>query len=420
MSTHLHSKLGLWLFNILTFLVTGAAIWSSLQLPTFGLALVFLIALFVVVQTATPKVRSCALSFAALVSILIPLTTLATSLSETALLLIRLVPPFLLVIAYLSRDRSATIGSDTSRRVLPLFLPIVAYAAWTTVPHGQWNDAAVFLLGGFLYLVTFRLWSRLSQGLKPALVGVLFSAVAISLLLATVAPSLAVEGARVRGVFENANGFGFICFIAGSLALLGRLRRMPAVVLFALSLTGIALAASRASLLALGIVFVLHFLKRRPLSSILSGLVLALVAESGYFLFDNAFLNEGVLRTNNSRADGLDVAISDAQTSFWIGVGMNNESSIIASTPLRALSNGGLIGLFIVIALYASVLWMVTARYKRVLPFVLAAIVHSLFEGWFLSTLSPLLLLFAAAWLALAAPAKITTLGTAVSLTTKR
>ena len=107
-------------------------------------------------------------------------------------------------------------------------------------------------------------------------------------------------------------------------------------------------------------------------------------------------------RSDNTRDAGWNEAFSAAAQSPWFGVGYQQNIIEIAGTPLRALDNGGIVGVVFIAILYAGVILAGRNCGLPVQIFSVAAIANSFFEGWFLSLVSPLLFIFAAGWWSLA------------------
>lgn len=334
------------------------------------------------------------LIFITLLLLSLPFTVATEYLSSITLVMVRALPIITILLTHLIAPLKNRRIAVANRIILTIYIPVIAFAIVATVPNTQWIDGLVYILGGLLFLMTLLSYSIQIVNRSSIVCAYFIGIISISLIVAILFPSVGIEAGRVRGVFENANGLGFISFIGGSFAVYSNLGKIPKIVLMLVAPAAIAFAASRASMLALGIVLLIYFVRTRPLlSSILISIILLYVATGPKFL-DIPFLKEGILRTNDSRAAGEDVAYLDWNSNYWFGVGLGNESDIIASTPFRALSNGGIIGLLIIITLYILLIVMTFIHYRNLFPFTLAAITHSLFEGWFLSSVSPLLAIF--------------------------
>ncbi|WP_454085371.1 hypothetical protein [Georgenia sp. Marseille-Q6866] len=298
--------------------------------------------------------------------------------------------------------RPAGAPALAGRWALALCAPLATYVVLTTAPNGQWNQLALYLVALCLPAVlvvstgSHLTVTDLRRGLAVGLAG----SVAGSLAVAVVRPDLGIEGGRLRGLLENANGLGFLAFLLGGLAILvpTRWSRLSLV----LSAVALMWSASRASALALVTIGLLELLRRRRyglVASLAVALVLGVVVVTRLDVPMGPL--EGLLRTTDSRSSSLATALADSRTSPLWGVGLNSESSIIASSPLRALSNGGALGLLCV-ALQAVLVLRASLVSGRATVFAAAGLFHSLFEGWLLSPSSPFLLVFAGAWILVA------------------
>lgn len=299
-------------------------------------------------------------------------------------------------------DHGTGSPSLAGRWALALCAPLAGYVLLTTAPHGQWNQLVLYLAalclpiilavstGGHLALID------LQRGLTGALVGT----VAGSLVIALVRPDLGLEGGRLRGLMENANGLGFVAFLLGALAVLVHTRLSSLCLI--LSVIALVWTASRASTLALVAVGLFELLRRRRYGLVA---VLGAALVLGIMILSRVDIPigplEGLLRTTDSRSGSLETALADFRTSPVWGVGLNSESSIIASSPLRALSNGGALGLLCV-ALQAALVLRASNVSGRATVLAGAGLLHSVFEGWLLSPSSPFLLVFAGVWMVVA------------------
>lgn len=122
-------------------------------------------------------------------------------------------------------------------------------------------------------------------------------------------------------------------------------------------------------------------------------------------VWPNSFsILDGFFRGDNSRALTITGAFDAFRSSPLIGIGMANEEFEIASSPLRALAYAGIGGLVAVLFMWTAFLWHSRTAGLPAVGFTLAAVVHSLFEGWLLSPVSPLLLTFVLVWVVVVKP----------------
>jgi hypothetical protein len=268
--------------------------------------------------------------------------------------------------------------------------------------HGQIVTFVLYSTGLVLLLVTVvRSEGAADPALRLGLVLGLGILVGSSLLYGLGAPSAGYENGRLRGFMENSNTLGFFAFLLGAAALLlvRKIRWRSGLLLLAFAV--LVLTASRASALALALVMAVLLIRRGILSTVGvvvgSGLAVALAYTFDPSLFDPF---SSLLRFNDSRSDSTATAIEAFVTNPLIGVGVGNESSIIASSPFRALAQAGIVGLVAVVAIWMALLTAGARRGAPAFALAVAAVVHSIFEGWLLSPVSPLLAIFLVLWIA--------------------
>lgn len=283
-------------------------------------------------------------------------------------------------------------------------VPAFLYILVATLPHGMWFSFLSYSIGSIMLMILVRATSR---NLRPidllrSLTWSLTIIVGGSLVAGRVVPAMAIEGERLRGLAENANGLGFFAFLLGAVAIL-LVRRVPLKIFFiTIALIALLWSSSRTSAGALGILAVLYFLRRWPVWAALSASIFILAGDTIASWMESFAPFEGLLRTNNSRQDSFDAALLVLADNPIFGVGMGQESTIIASSPLRALSNAGLVGLVVVILFWVSILLISFRQGSRTTIFAISCIVHSCFESWLLSPTSPLIMLFGICWWAVA------------------
>lgn len=300
------------------------------------------------------------------------------------------------------------LGSSHMRSWLPwVIVSYSLYLVLSTALHGQWLN--FILYGGGVVLLVIALiatasvdpYDVVAKGVIVALVFVL----AMSCVYGLFVPSLGIAGTRLRGITSNGNTLGFYAFLLGSLALIEVKRAWVRHVLLTLSLVVVLWTSSRASLLALVIVILCVFLSKISKPAILTVFGLVGIVVVVGVLWPRAFdVLGGIIRGNNSRALSFDTAIEAFRSSPLIGVGMGNNVDEIASSPLRALAFAGIGGLLAVVLLWLSFLWFSRKGGIQIIGFSAAAIVHSFFEGWMLSPIGPLLLVFVVCWWVIVRP----------------
>lgn len=293
--------------------------------------------------------------------------------------------------------------SDHGRWHVSLTAFLAVYLLVAAGLHGQFVLLILYGIGLVLLVVTAHFLQRdddpaLAKGILIALVMLMIS----SVLLGLVVPSLGTEMGRLRGVLENANSLGFFAFILGISAL--TLAKSMYTRVVSLSLTALVLVwtASRASTLALAIVVLLLLFRRGLLRVVFFFAMAAAVAAVVWALQPALFEPlQGLLRLNDSRSGSTEVAVNAFVSSPLIGIGLGNEEAIIASSPFRALAQAGIFGLAAVVGMWASVLVAGVRSAFALGSFALAAVVHSVFEGWLLSPVSPFLGIFVITWIAI-------------------
>lgn len=286
------------------------------------------------------------------------------------------------------------------------WLPLVAgslfaFLLFAAAFHGQWVEFILYGFGLILLALAVTVTS-ITVPREVAKVGVIFALVFVvvgSLVYGLTTPDLAVEGARLRGLTPNANMLGFYAFLLGSIALIVVRLGWTRIVL--LSFSGVVLlwTSSRASILALAIVFLFLVLSRLSATRVLAllgtaGAVAIAATVSPHVLG----VLDGLFRRTDSRALTLTGAFDAFRSSPLIGIGLHNEEFEIASSPLRALAYAGIGGLLAVLVIWTALIWNSRTAGLPAVGFTLAAVVHSLFEGWLLSPVSPMLLTFVLVW----------------------
>lgn len=91
-----------------------------------------------------------------------------------------------------------------------------------------------------------------------------------------------------------------------------------------------------------------------------------------------------LLRTSNTRDEGILQATQAVQASGGLGVGYQQTTAEIASTPFRWLAWGGYPALILILLSYTFAAILARRHSWRTLFVVMFGIVHSLFEGWYL------------------------------------
>ena len=294
--------------------------------------------------------------------------------------------------------------------------------ARSTVP---WIVAFVFAIG---FMLSFIAIAHNETGIVPAVLGVVSALVfafaplrvltprqviqavrdamllvlLASLVLAAVAPGIAFRGGRFQGLTGNANLLGFYVLIYLGLILATSTKVKSLVIPVSLSGLVLILSGSRASAVAVVALFLASALlrvgaTRRLLPFLMVGALGATLLAPDLLTSDT-----GLLRANNSRSESWNQAKVALQLDPLRGVGLEGLKVEVASSPLRALAAGGLIGGGLL--LFGLFCLLVAARRSSTLKaLTFAALLHSFTEGWLVSLTGPMILLFVTSLSALAA-----------------
>lgn len=281
---------------------------------------------------------------------------------------------------------------------------------WVGSASGVSGDWTFGILG--LGLTVIALWS-VSQYATPTSVGAgldmsLITGYIICYLSFFADVSTPVEGGRLEGVFANANTLGFFAALGVARFATSQDRGQRAWVALLLAVPAVFWTGSRASAAALVIGLTVaaaySMVQRRGSGRRVLACLLLVVAISGAWLTLSVEVDVPLLRTNDSRADGAEYAISVAESTGGLGHGYENGVVEIASTPLRWLADGGYPGLAFVVMAYIFVLWYSMRLGWQGVLIATFGVAHSTVEGWYFAGGSAL---FFAHWLAFfaAAPA---------------
>ncbi|TFC94703.1 hypothetical protein E3T28_14510 [Cryobacterium sinapicolor] len=285
--------------------------------------------------------------------------------------------------------------------------------------HGQWIQ---FILYGFglILLAIAVVVTAVAVPREIVTVSVIFALgflVIASFVYGLTTPEVAVAGVRLRGLTPNANTLGFYTFLLGSLAMIVVPRLWTKLILLFFVGAVLLWTSSRASLLALAIVVFFVVLSRLSVTVVLAVLGAAGAAAVAAMVSPNALsILDGVFRGDKSRSVTLTGALDAFRSSPLVGIGLANEKSEIASSPLRALAYAGFGGLIAVLVIWVALIWHARTAGVQAVGFSLAAVVHSSFEGWLLSPVSPLLLIFVLVWWVIVRPAAVSHDGRAENL----
>ncbi|TFD40339.1 hypothetical protein E3T37_06195 [Cryobacterium sp. TMT2-10] len=278
---------------------------------------------------------------------------------------------------------------------------LLTFLLLATAFHGQALNFVLYGLGLVMLVVAVVATAVAVPELivSSAVVLALGTMVVGSIILGLASPGVAIAGGRLRGLASNANLLGFYAFLFGSLAIIVVRHIGLKVILLVLAIMCVVWTSSRASALALVIVIIFGALRRVSATKALwlTGFI-TLVLVIAIALPQTFSVLDGVLRTDNSRSYSFDGAMGAFRSSPLIGTGLASEEVEIASSPLRALASAGVGGLIAVVVMWGALLFRSRKAGVLAMGFTLAAVVHSCFEGWLLSPVSPLLLIFVLVW----------------------
>ncbi len=280
---------------------------------------------------------------------------------------------------------------------------LAAYLIAGALIHGQATSFIFYGLGAVLLALTgWALSARVDRRLlEDCVLFVLAVVVGASLAAGFVLPAVGIENGRVRGVLENANSLGFLAFLLAAVAVGSSKSWITKAACLTLSGAALLASSSRASAVATVLFLGLLAARRPGTQRVFVGLVALVGIGIGYLWRPDAYadLFGGVLRLNNSRSGSWAEALRVWDEARLFGVGMGNEINIVASSPLRAFVHAGMIGVLAVLVMWLALLVVaVRGGNATTVSFALAAIVHSVFEGWLLSPVGPLLWLFMLSW----------------------
>lgn len=294
----------------------------------------------------------------------------------------------------------SVLGGVFRRRMLLAVLPgLGIYLFFATAAHRMWGELALYLIGMIALVVALYSGAVLlfADQLRIAVIATLLAVGVASAIAGLLVPGLAIEGGRLRGIVENANLLGFFAFLLGGAALLLTRRWLLRLPMLAITLLLLTWTASRASALAVAVLVLvlIGYQMRNPVRVVIFGIFLGTAVALVYFFMPGFFgLFDDLSRSENSRMGSWTAASEVLSTSPWLGVGLGNEAVTVASSPLRAAVHAGILGLAAVVLMWLTLFVVSAATGVRATAVAAAAIVHSVFEGWLLSPLGPMLLIF--------------------------
>lgn len=269
------------------------------------------------------------------------------------------------------------------------------YLGASALAHGMIADFLIGLVSLVLVLaevaVLFGYYAtpQITNGVYLALLAVC----AASLLMYQLAPDVAIEDSRLRGILENANGLGFVAFALGAASLAARRRLMGCIIGLVVALTCLFLSASRASLLALAVAALVLAVNgsRRARTTLAIGILGLTVL---WLVAPGVLATSALFRTDDTRSAGLEVLAQAMSQSLWTGLGELPAGTMVAGSPVAAGVTGGILGLVGLGLIYLGLLRGFWLCRPHALALVWAGLAHSLFESWMLSFAAPMLLTF--------------------------
>jgi hypothetical protein len=291
----------------------------------------------------------------------------------------------------------------SSRWFAPLLITgMLAYLVAATLPHQQFNTFILYGQGALLALayafVILRYTAK--QELLDGVVAGLLAVIACSWLLLLWSPAEALLNGRLRGVTSNPNFLGFYCAVAVLLLIYSKRNSLFVLAAAVPCLAALVLTGSRGSLLIVVIGALGWLTVRRSAASRVVALIGAAAGVAVLVAYPDLLSSDDtlILRTNNSRASSMEYALQILRVRPRLGIGLGMEEVQVASTPLRALVHAGYAGGAAVALMYVVILVFSWRAGGRTVVLSVAMIANSLLEGWLLSPVAPMFLMFLAAW----------------------
>jgi hypothetical protein len=305
-----------------------------------------------------------------------------------------------------SRTRTPPIDADVhcvQAREFSVFQRfLIGYGLWalsSTLLHGAVGQFLTHIGGTIMLLIVVRVLTSDGGAAIARVAPLIFGSVlALSAGTGFLFPSVGIAGGRLRGVFNNANLLAFYSLLALVAGVLLVRRGLVSLTLSALSVVLIYWTGSRATAIAaVCLVVLLALFGSRRARWIVGALVCVVLSAL-----------VGIIETSGSlivRAWGSrDASVGEAMRAWSIdpllGLGFGGPIVEVASTPLRALAEGGLVALAGVVIMYVVLLREAFRRNAVLSALCIAAVIHSFGEAWLLSSIGPMMLVFTATWIA--------------------
>lgn len=249
-------------------------------------------------------------------------------------------------------------------------------------------------------------WS--SRDVRGSLSIALMIVVALSLVAAGVAPDVAFQNARLRGIAENANTLGLYAALLVVLSSTSQFRRVWWALSIAASIATLAMTGSRAALLLSAIVLAFRLVRARPqlrVPLVVFGLLSVCTAGVGW---GHQIASLTIFRTNDSRSHGIDLAVEALNEHWWFGVGMARMTdAAVAGTWYATLIIGGMAGTVAMVIGCVLFLQRASKTTQQALVMAFAMLVYSAFESWLIGLMGPVAITLVAAFFSFAGEAGV-------------
>jgi hypothetical protein len=279
--------------------------------------------------------------------------------------------------------------TSTSLMILRLTLPVVFLLGltsllWSVNPAATTGRTTGLFAAAVLSATVARTVTLDDLTRALSVLGWLIVAVCIAAWY--VMPSVAIEQARLRGVFENANGFAaFLAVVAPVLLLRLRRMRWPAGLVLALACMA---TGSRAGCIALGAVLLIFAMAARgsttrvlciALTGTAAGWLVLQALKIGFFVDPLIPL----FRNTDSRSEAWAYGLGYFHAKPYLGAGMGAlPSGKIGGFVPESLATVGTIGTVLVGVLLIALLMQAARGQAMFMALVLGGLLDAFFEPW--------------------------------------
>jgi hypothetical protein len=280
-----------------------------------------------------------------------------------------------------------------------ILIPLGFYLVIAALAHGSWVEFIGYIVG--LMLLAIGLIAVFRLPLESLYMGLLYAMllfVGASLLAGGMIPDIAIAGGRLRGLTSNANLLGFYSFVLTALSILFRPGMLASRIALMLAMVTLFWSGSRASMLAFVVLLLCYFAYSKSLGPKFIGIVfLTVFAIVFFFGFSDSLLGKSLFDGTNSRLDSWLETVRVFDIAPWTGIGLS-ESVEVASSPLRATVHAGVWGALAVLAMWVALFVSGRRSGWRSSALAMSAVTHSCFEGWLLSPIGPIFMIFMLLW----------------------